>query len=304
MHVSEKRRYHLLVVAFASVVTVILWITLLSRAQAHRVAYLIPFWSYTRAFQGDIGLLREDISNILMFLPLGFLLAAIFGIDWKKALLVGFMSSLAIEILQYGFCLGSFEVDDLINNTAGTVLGAFIRVKPVQVEKRKLYKDCVLFTVVALLFSFAGKTAYEDANHQRMIRFASLSSEDNILLLNGKDGYAWNTDVYVEFQKDGSLTIQGQSDIRSWYLIGNQILEAGMYELSGLSGVEKNTVALVLEYYDREKDVFIRLTPDVGPIDETSFVVNEETKIRTYIGVYPGCNCDVVARPKLVIKGD
>ncbi|MBD5551227.1 MAG: VanZ family protein [Lachnospiraceae bacterium] len=71
--------------------------------------------------------LRNTILNILLFIPLGFLLPAI----WKKyrslkiAALAGLSLSLFIEILQI-FTFRLTDVDDLITNTAGCVAGYYI----------------------------------------------------------------------------------------------------------------------------------------------------------------------------------
>ena len=65
-----------------------------------------------------------SLLNILLFVPLGFLLPSV----WKecrtltRTLLMGFGLSLCIEIVQL-FNYRLTDVDDLITNTLGTVLG-------------------------------------------------------------------------------------------------------------------------------------------------------------------------------------
>lgn len=65
-----------------------------------------------------------NMLNILMFMPLGFLLPLI----WKnfdkayKAMLFGFCMSLAIELAQL-MCLRTTDINDLIMNTLGTLIG-------------------------------------------------------------------------------------------------------------------------------------------------------------------------------------
>ena len=64
-------------------------------------------------------------GNILGFVPAGFFIPIL----WKKrrgflfTLCVTFEMSLLVEILQLTFRVGSFDVDDLILNTLGGVLG-------------------------------------------------------------------------------------------------------------------------------------------------------------------------------------
>lgn len=116
-------------------------------------------------------------------------------------------------------------------------------------------------------------------------------------MLNGKNEYAWNTDVYVKHLNDGSIQIKGTSDKRSWWPIGEIFLEPGVYSFSGLSGVEKNTVGLELETDNH------RFAPDVGPIGEVRFALVETTKLMVYVSVYDGCDCDVIATPVIYKEG-
>lgn len=67
------------------------------------------------------------IGNIIAFVPLGFLTPLILDKrSIKKISLVGAGISLAFEIIQLATGIGSFDVDDLILNTFGTILGYII----------------------------------------------------------------------------------------------------------------------------------------------------------------------------------
>ena len=65
--------------------------------------------------------------NIIMFMPFGFLLPLIWKNfrNAKKVVLMGFLMSLAIEICQL-FNLRATDIDDLMMNTLGAVIGYFI----------------------------------------------------------------------------------------------------------------------------------------------------------------------------------
>ena len=56
---------------------------------------------------------------MLLFMPLGFLFLA----ASKKGVLLGFLLSVVIEITQYIEILGYCEIDDVLDNTVGTVVG-------------------------------------------------------------------------------------------------------------------------------------------------------------------------------------
>ena len=78
-----------------------------------------PFWSYNRP-----ELLVENIMNVIVFIPVGLLLGCAFKqVTWWKALLIGCSISITIEALQFWFMKGFSEVDDVMHNTVGCVIG-------------------------------------------------------------------------------------------------------------------------------------------------------------------------------------
>ena len=83
------------------------------------------FWSWRAVFRGSREMLKEDILNIVLLLPLGGLLPFVFDkkIRWWQGLLCGIVVSLGIEILQLVLKRGLFELDDIMNNSIGCMLG-------------------------------------------------------------------------------------------------------------------------------------------------------------------------------------
>lgn len=98
----------LFIVSYA---VVILYITVLSRTPGTERIFQGLFWEYRNEMWNNIFL------NMLLFMPLGFVTGS------KKGVLFGFLLSAAIEITQYIGILGYCEVDDVLNNTIGTVVG-------------------------------------------------------------------------------------------------------------------------------------------------------------------------------------
>lgn len=87
---------------------------------------LAPFWSYRSAWYSlNMELWREIVLNIIMLVPFGFLLPILFPPMKKGWLtyLTGFGLSLVIESIQLVTGKGLFEVDDLIDNTIGSMIG-------------------------------------------------------------------------------------------------------------------------------------------------------------------------------------
>ena len=86
---------------------------------------LEPFQTYIEVFNGgEIELLRSAFMNVLLFYPGGLLLLMMFP-KWKiRFVLPGFiLVSIGIEACQYLFQLGFVELDDVLHNTMGAMLG-------------------------------------------------------------------------------------------------------------------------------------------------------------------------------------
>lgn len=83
------------------------------------------------------------LGNIIAFAPMGFLLPLIIR-KCRKALnifVVSISVSLIIEILQFVFHLGSTDVDDVILNVAGAMLGYCAYKIIINIRKRYVGKE-------------------------------------------------------------------------------------------------------------------------------------------------------------------
>ncbi len=135
--VSERRpglRY-LPELIFAVYAAAYVYLTLLSRSEID-VPYatgveLRPLSALRRAMlRGSVLPIRGIILNILLFIPMGYLLPLIFRKLRKHTVtdvvLICLLISLATETLQLVFQVGWFDADDIINNTVGALIGAAI----------------------------------------------------------------------------------------------------------------------------------------------------------------------------------
>lgn len=95
----------------------------------------IPFKSIVDTVNyGSISIVLKQIAgNVLLFIPLGFAIPILFfKIANIKTIVIGFTVSLAIELIQatsgvfLGFNYRSCDIDDLILNTIGTIIGLSI----------------------------------------------------------------------------------------------------------------------------------------------------------------------------------
>ena len=110
---------------------------------------LIPFKviteTYTAVFvDGYFNyFLINFVGNIVMFMPIGFFVPLLWqNISFKKAIVIGALSSLFIEICQLPQARGT-DIDDIWINTLGCILGfgvyiAFKKCIPLFVQKFKV----------------------------------------------------------------------------------------------------------------------------------------------------------------------
>jgi glycopeptide antibiotics resistance protein len=82
------------------------------------------FWTY-RKLLGTFAFYSNIFGNVLGFLPFGFILPVILPKmdNIVLILLAGFSLSLSVEVIQLITRVGCFDVDDLILNTLGALLG-------------------------------------------------------------------------------------------------------------------------------------------------------------------------------------
>ena len=122
-----------------------LYCTLFSRVPGSGlVVELRPFMSFVRLFDKPGELAGEVtgffawfmrsapsgsgiILNILLFVPLGFMLPVrCRKLTGRQVILIGCIFSVAIELIQYVLEMGYCETDDVIHNTLGTVMGVWM----------------------------------------------------------------------------------------------------------------------------------------------------------------------------------
>ena len=72
------------------------------------------------------------IGNIIPFMPIGLLAPLVFrSISWQKALVLGVVTGLTFEMMEVVFRVGIFDIDDVILNAFGVMVGygAFVMFK-------------------------------------------------------------------------------------------------------------------------------------------------------------------------------
>ena len=88
-----------------------------------RVYEVQPLYSYFHD-SANHYLMIDNILNVVAFIPVGLLLPICWRrIQWWKILSIGCCLSLSIEVFQYVFMKGNANVDDIMHNTLGCLIG-------------------------------------------------------------------------------------------------------------------------------------------------------------------------------------
>ena len=110
----------------------ITYTTLGNRSSGGDLAHaFIPFHSYREVWNGgNPEIYRSNFMNVILFYPAGLLATSLLPKKWPgwcRCLLVVLVltaMSAGIEFLQYHYALGRCEIDDVIHNALGALLGS------------------------------------------------------------------------------------------------------------------------------------------------------------------------------------
>ena len=125
---NHERFWGVLYFADGFYIYYLFYVTLLMRSiGSRREVEFMPFTN-SELMNGDFHYL---IENILLFIPFGFLMYATLRAYGRECgigmiLLIAFLISVSVELLQYVFSCGKSETDDVITNVLGALIGYMI----------------------------------------------------------------------------------------------------------------------------------------------------------------------------------
>lgn len=100
----------------------VLTITIIERVPRRKRYNLELFWTIKRIIAGRTYLVWEVFWNVVLFVPPGLMVSALFKRPWLSVI-IGVLMSAAIEVAQLLTRRGLFEFDDIIYNSVGAVIG-------------------------------------------------------------------------------------------------------------------------------------------------------------------------------------
>lgn len=115
---------------------------------------LVPFKEILRYDFGSDAFFRQVIGNIFLFMPFGFFVT--YYVNIKKISTMFLMTvgvSLVIEVVQY-FIGRSFDIDDIILNVTGGILGFMVYVALDAIKERlpAFFQKDFFYTILSILF--------------------------------------------------------------------------------------------------------------------------------------------------------
>ena len=162
---SEKISFHEEFLNLLFIVYILLLFELLTGTENNNGSgiNLVPFSEIMRYPVGSKMFIYNVLGNILLFVPYGYFVTRyIEGKSLYQIFVISFITSLTVEILQVK--LGrSFDVDDILLNVIGGVLGYFIFVAlnairthlPKFLQKDFIYNViCFIILVVIVLYLY------------------------------------------------------------------------------------------------------------------------------------------------------
>lgn len=133
----------LLFIVFIGFSSVILYLTVSTRESASSSeVYILPFHSYREVLNGgNPEILRSNFMNVVLFYPSGLLMASLLPRKWPwwiRILLTFILFtglSVGVEYVQYSQEMGRAEIDDVIHNSLGALLGSICSLIPLPSKK-------------------------------------------------------------------------------------------------------------------------------------------------------------------------
>ncbi len=145
------------------IIYILLLYELLTRSELNHVSgyNLVPFTEIFRYPIGSQNFYFNVIGNIVMFIPFGYFISTY--IKPKRILpilLVSIISSSTVEFVQ--LCIGrSFDVDDIILNALGSIIGFLLYVALNAIKKylpgifaKDLFYNIICFIILALMIFY------------------------------------------------------------------------------------------------------------------------------------------------------
>lgn len=160
----------------------------------------IPFTTIYPYLLGHKGLIIASINllgNIGLLIPIGILAPLVFkDFSTQKSLLLGFCSGLSIEVMQVILQVGIFDIDDIILNALGVMIGYWTYAIYLFWWQKKQYTLMIVASLLVLIISFGGfYTFFPKGNASSQLQPKKLAQNEDLCGGTGGTGEIIKTGV-------------------------------------------------------------------------------------------------------------
>jgi glycopeptide antibiotics resistance protein len=130
-------------------------------------ANFVPFKTILPYVLGDKGWIIAGINlvgNISLLIPIGFLVPFVWkNMTWRKSLALAVGTGLVIEILQVVLRVGIFDIDDVILNALGVMIGYWSFIILAKIVHSMKPKNIVIAALIVIVVVFCGVAAFQNS---------------------------------------------------------------------------------------------------------------------------------------------
>lgn len=154
----------------------------------------LPFKTILPYLLGHKGLIIAGVNligNIALLVPIGFLLPFIYpNVKWKSSLFIAITAGFSIEIMQVVLGVGIFDIDDILLNALGVMIGYWAFLIFAQWIRLEKYKAIIAATTLIIVAS--ATVLYAIYPKEQPVNFRSnvtdiRSDNKNVEILQGDD---------------------------------------------------------------------------------------------------------------------
>lgn len=153
----------------------------------------VPFKTILPYLLGHKGLIIAGVNlfgNIALLVPIGLLVTCIFpNLKWKSLILIAIIAGFCIELPQVALGVGIFDIDDIILNALGVMIGYWTFLIVAQWMRLKNYKAIV--TATTLIIVLSATVLYAIYPKEQPINFrkyaTNINSDKKDVILQGDD---------------------------------------------------------------------------------------------------------------------
>lgn len=120
----------------------VLTITIIERVPRRTVRYNLElFWTIKRIVAGKTNLIWEIFLNVVLFVPMGLMVSVLIPHRAWAAILICTITSMVIEVIQLLTHRGLFELDDILYNSVGAVIGFLLYLLLKRIGQKEVWDE-------------------------------------------------------------------------------------------------------------------------------------------------------------------